>query len=285
MAAYETFYGNLPKAIQLLKAVSIADSIPNGDLQYRIPLLQSSTYLRNGNWDASEFFGRRALQVARQAGDLVQQATALNNLACGAMEHGEWERADEHFAAVEKLYTSIHAAFDATLPLLMNRANLQFYRGNVRSARDLYLECQEISKTQGVTEFDHELHACIGLTSLQLGDVKSARESWRALISVAEEELSGIQERFKVEWFRHYLMLRTGLTGVADRLAVVAASYDDSDTLQASKLRWLASLLSTRGHVQGKEIVSETEMQESGLRWFCFFTRRWLRSANQARVR
>ena len=279
MAAFETFCGSLGQAKSLLKYLASLETVSDSELRYRVPLLQSSAYLRDGNWDASEHFGREAHRVARAEGDLVHQATALNNLACGAMEHGEWDKADSYFAAVEKLHTTIHAALDATLPLLMNRANLHFYRGEPALARELYLECRRITMTQGISEFNLELQACVGLTSLQIGDARSAGIEWTAL-ATASRDVEAIQERFKVEWFRSYMLHRAGSDDEGRRLQSVSREYADSDVLQAAKLRWLGALFEAQLNQTPKLEVLERELQRAGLRWFCYFTKRWVRSAN-----
>ena len=133
--------------------------------------------------------------------------------------------------------------------------------------------------TQGISEFNLELQACVGLTSLQIGDARSAGIEWTAL-ATASRDVEAIQERFKVEWFRSYMLHRAGSDDEGRRLQSVSREYADSDVLQAAKLRWLGALFEAQLNQTPKLEVLERELQRAGLRWFCYFTKRWVRSAN-----
>ena len=85
LAGYELFFGSLSRALELLKPLEgVISQLPT-HLQNRIQLLQAFAHLRAANWDRAEHFGYLALNSAGRAGDLVQQAHALNNLAVNHM--------------------------------------------------------------------------------------------------------------------------------------------------------------------------------------------------------
>ena len=230
LAAYELFFGSLSTALDLLKPLEAEDPHLPSDLQYRIQLLQAFANLRAASWDRAEFFGSLALNSATRAGDLVQQANALNNMVCVALESGDWERADTQLSIIEEKLEALEAAHDATLPLRMNKANILFYQGRPADALAHYTACRDISRQNGIHEFDPELIACVGLTALQLGEHQLVDETWEALAEYPPESLLGIQERFKIEWFRNFMRAKTGgATGVQEDLKELAALYLDKD--------------------------------------------------------
>jgi len=283
LAAYELFFGSLSTALDLLKPLGAEHPHLPSDLQYRIQLLQAFANLRAASWDRAEHFGSLALKSATRAGDLVQQANALNNIVCVALESGDWERADTQLSKIEEKLESLEAAHDATLPLRMNKANILFYQGRPADALANYTACRDISSLNGIHEFDPELIACVGLTALQLGESQLVDDAWEALAEYPPESLLGIQERFKIEWFRSYMRAKTeGAMAVQEDLKELAALYLDKDQLEAGKLEWLSFLLGGQWRQEDLWQVELEKMGVLGIRWFAFFSRRWLRQVRQS---
>jgi len=282
LAAYELFFGSLSRALSLLKPLESENPHLSTDLQFRIQLLQAFANLRAANWDRAELFGSLALNSAARAGDLVQQANALNNMVCVSLESGDWERADTQLDMIEEKLEALEAAHDATLPLRMNKANILFYRGRPADALAQYLECRDLARQNDIHEFDLELNACVGLTALQLGDRQLVHQSWHALNEHPSDSLIGVQERFKIEWFRSFMRVTTGDTaGVQADLRELAAVYCDKDRLEAGKLEWLSFL---HGDQWRQEELWRAELEKMGalgIRWFGFFSRRWIRQVRQ----
>jgi len=283
LAANELFFGSLSRALDLLKPLESENPDLPTDLQYRIQLLQSFASIRAANWDRAEYFGSLALNSAARAGDLVQQANALNNLVCVSLESGNWERADTQLGLIEEKLEALSAAHDATLPLKMNKANILFYQGRPADAQAKYLECRNLAHQNGIHEFDPELVACVGLTALQLGDSQLVDRSWKSLGEHPPDSLLGVQERFKIEWFRSFMRARTGSASrVQEDLKELASFYSDKDRLEAGKLSWLSFLLSDQWT---QEELWRTELGtigNLGIRWFGFFSRRWIRQVHQS---
>jgi hypothetical protein len=283
LAGYELFFGSLSRALELLKPLEKMNSELPTDLQNRIQLLQAFAHLKAANWDRAEYFGSLALDSAARAGDLVQQANALNNLACVALESGNWERAHAHLSMIEEKLEALEAAHDATLPLRMNKANILFYQGRPAEALAEYLECRTLAQRNGIGEFEPELVACVGLTTLQLGDRQLVDQSWDALRAYPPDSLLGVQERFKIEWFRSYMRARTGdIAGVQEDLRNLAALYHDKDRLESGKLAWLSFQLGDRWKEDEIWNSELDRMSDLGIRWFGFFCRRWMRQVRQA---
>jgi DNA-binding SARP family transcriptional activator len=282
IAAYELFFGSLSTALDLLKPLEAQDLGLPSDLQYRIQLLQSFANLRAASWDRAEFFGSLALASATHAGDLVQQANALNNILCVALESGDWDRAGTQLSIIEEKLDALEAAHDATLPLRMNKANILFYQGRPADALAHYDSCRDISSQNGIHEFDPELIACVGLTALQLGESQLVDDAWSALAAYPPESLLGIQERFKIEWFRSFMRAKSECAAsVQEDLKKLAYIYLDKDRLEAGKLEWLSFLLGDCWNEDGLWQKELEKMGDLGIRWFAFFSRRWLRQVRQ----
>ncbi len=283
LAAYELFYGSLSKALDLPKPLETDNPQLSKDLQFRIQLLQAFANLRAARWDRARLFGSRALASAARAGDLVQQANALNNMLCVSLESGDWEAANTQLGMIEEKLDALAAAHDATLPLGMNKANVLFYQGRPADALSRYLECRRLARQNSIQEFDPELVACVGLTALQLGDQKLISESWAALSAFPPDSLLGVQERFKIEWFRSFMRLKTDdPADVSNGLRELAADYADKDCLEAGKLAWLGFLLGNQWNQEDSWRLELERLGALGIGWFAFFSRRWRRQVHHS---
>ncbi len=280
LAAFELFYGSARKGLDLLGALRIRETWPE-HLIHRIRLLRGLGYQRMGAWDTSEYELRQSYGLARKTNDTLQIATVLTNLACTAVERGSWDEAEDYGRAASKLHRALSTALDVLIPLRLNAANLAFYQGNVRDAYSLYLDVYEQAIGCDYTEFKTEVEACLGLASLQLRDGVAARR-WIAECDTSEENLCGMQERFKVEWLWGYCSRHDNPDAVRERLIRVADSQGAVDRVGSLKLRWLAGMLlpDSSGSVNEKVAARRRELGDAGLGWFVFFSDRWRRLAN-----
>ena len=263
-----------------MSTLEIDSSCPEPLIQ-RIRMLRGLGYQRMGHWDASEHELKEAYAQAIKTNDVLQIATVLTNLSCTAVERGAWDVAQEHAVSAEKLHEALTTALDVLIPLRLNEANLRFYRGETREAANCYRNVYKLARESDYPEFNTEIEACLGLVALQLRD-KSEVRHWRDTISTDENRLSGIQERFKVEWFWAYCNRRGDADGVRERLARVATQQASFDRVGSLKLHWLRSTIvpeddPTRSEQQS---AARKALHEAGLGWFAHFSERWRRLAD-----
>jgi tetratricopeptide (TPR) repeat protein len=234
-----------------------------------------------GLWDSSEHELRRSYSLAQKTNDSLQIAAVLTNLACTAVERGSWDEAEEYGRAASKLHGALSTALDVLIPLRLNIANLAFYQGNVREAYSLYQNVYEHAISCDYTEFKTEVEACLGLAALQLRDSTAARR-WIAEYDTSESTLTGMQERFKVEWLWGYCRRQNNPDEVRERLIRVADSQAAVDRVGSLKLLWLANMLlpSSKNEVE----AIRRELREAGLGWFLYFSDRWRRLADGCRL-
>jgi len=279
-AAFELFYGSARKGLQLLSGLNIEEAWPE-HLVHRIRLLRGLGYQRMGLWDRSEHELRRSYSLAQKTNDSLQIAAVLTNLACTAVERGSWDEAEEYGRAASKLHGALSTALDVLIPLRLNIANLAFYQGNVREAYSLYQNVYEHAISCDYTEFKTEVEACLGLAALQLRDSAAARR-WIAECDTSESTLTGMQERFKVEWLWGYCSRQNNPDEARERLIRVADSQAAVDRVGSLKLRWLANMLlpSSKNEVE----AIRRELREAGLGWFLYFSDRWRRLADGCRL-
>jgi DNA-binding SARP family transcriptional activator/tetratricopeptide (TPR) repeat protein len=278
LVGYELFFGSLSRALSLAEGLTATDDGLPEALLFQVHLLLSSTYLKAADVDRAEHYASLAFQSASKAGDFVQQANSLNNLACIALEAGQWDRVKSQLTKIEERFEALQAAHDATLPLMMNEANVLLYQGHIKEAMEQYAECRRIARNNEITEFDPELAACIGLTALALGNRSEIAKAWDDLQLANSRDLIGTQERFKIEWFRGVMRSLTGdSTELHKSLIELANIYEDKDRLESAKLAWLAMLLT--GQLANEEVLDEelTKLGRVGLRWFGYFSRRLMR--------
>ena len=280
LAAYELFYGSARKGLNILGDLRIKEAWPE-HLVHRIRLLRGLGNQRMGFWDASEHELKAAYGLAKKTNDTLQVASVLTNLACTAVERGSWDDARHYSDAAGNLHRALSSALDVLVPLRLNAANLAFYQGNVREAYSLYMDVYERAADSDYTEFKTELEACLGLAALQLRDTVATRR-WLTACDTRETSLSGMQERFKVEWFWGYCHRRVDPLTVNERLRRVAEQQESFDRVGSLKLRWLAEIIvpSPTAPSRGSKAETRGELSEAGLGWFVHFSDRWRRLAD-----
>jgi tetratricopeptide (TPR) repeat protein len=281
LAAFELFYGSAGRGLRLLSGTRLHSTIPV-HLVLRVRLLSGLGYQRMGEWDKAEYESRRALKLAEKSNDTLQLATVLTNLACTSIERGQWDEAEEYMAKATKLHQALKVAVDVAIPMQLNAANLAFYSGRVRDAKQAYLDVYRRAQRNGVSEFKSELEACLGLVTLQLRDPAEALR-WESLCETEEASVEGIQERFKIEWFWAFMNRHNDPDAVRARLHRVAESQEAVDRISALKLKWLVRVLlpsSRKEPSQREQNLVREELTTAGLGWFVHFSERWMRLAS-----
>jgi tetratricopeptide (TPR) repeat protein len=286
-AAYEIFYHSVEEGLRILEDCNPAVFPVPEELRHRAWLLRGLANLRLARWDEAEYESGRALAVAREENDVLQLASALTNLACSAIERGDWPEAERLNRRTMALHQALQVALDATLPIRLNTANLSFYQGRAADALNLYSQTLAVARKHSLAEFHAELEACVGLTALQTGETALVEQSTRTLQEWKEDELRGVQERFKIEWFLGYIRRDWTAREVWERLERVAVEQQRIDKLNCLKLRWLQHLLvpTLSAELAGRDIGAvHSDLRSVGLGWFVSFTRRWLRIADSRRA-
>ena len=88
------------------------------------------------------------------------------------------------------------------------------------------------------------------------------------------ESLTGVQERFKVEWLRAFAVAQAGALDKEEQCADVTAGLRSLDLPGSLKLAWLNILLfgKTGGNDERRIL---TNLRDAGMSWFGRFSRRW----------
>ncbi len=286
LATYAAFYQSSERALALLD--EIRSLIPDIDPETaeRFNLIRGTICIRMGKWDEGEHDFQLALQHASRRNDLVQQAGLWNNLACAALEQGDWERFDEWATRVEDV--QVCDTLDTLLLLTLNRANALFYQGKAKAAAVLFGDALTWVKTSGSVEFLPEILSCQGLIALQLGDLESTMRTWKGVLETQPTQLQGPQELFKYEWFLAFMGDRLGIEGSPVRLMAAASAQARLDKLSYHKLMWLGTVIFgesfSRLTDQSPSVVRQS-LFENRLGWFAGFAQRWVRSATTKSTR
>jgi DNA-binding SARP family transcriptional activator/tetratricopeptide (TPR) repeat protein len=280
MAAYSAFFESSKKAMGLLAEADEDLRRLSPSLSERIHLFKGMIHLRMARWDQGEYQIRQALAIADRRRDVVQLSSLWNNLACCSLEQGDWDSFNERISKAQSIHIELPDPLDAALPLTLNQANALFYQGRPRDAGNLYDEALEIATTVGSQEFFPELLACKGLVSLQTGNSTEVKRVWSDLQVIDDAHLGGSQERFKLPWFRAFVLRQADEKKALEQLIKTTRAQEPLDIPSHLKLAWLGFLLfGTEAMVDygfSRQAVRE-RMQSLGLAWFAGFSQRWLR--------
>lgn len=283
LATYAAFYQSSARALGLLDDIRDAVETVKPETSERAHLIRGLVATRMARWEEGEHEFRRALEQATRRNDLVQQAGLWNNLACSALEQGEWESFDMWAKKVEDIQTSVGDVLDTFLPLSLNRANALFYQGKAKPAGVLYEKALESAQATGSLEFLPELYSCIGLVALQVGDLRTANRAWGDVLETEQHQLLGPQELFKYEWFRAFMRAHLGDDSAIQSLLVAAERQSQLDVPSHLKLLWIGTLVFGSGFsdATGRSPGALKEVLFTNrLGWFAGFARRWHRSAS-----
>jgi tetratricopeptide (TPR) repeat protein len=278
-AVFALFFDSTKDARKLLADLTESnDSLPL-QLRQKVLLSHAMVCLREGEWEEAQAVLRDGVEAARRANDLLYFAHLTNSLACLALEQGYWHRAEEYCEQCLELDESLLLERHLSLPPLVNKANVYFYRGEPRPARRLYSRALQICEADRGGPLSAELHSCLGLIALQLDEHSVAEEHWRLLLE-EQQGVYGIQERFKIEWFRAAIDTGIGSRKTARRLTTASEQELPRDYIGHLKLRWLAAQLGGNYSPTPPQVVSRL-LAESGIGWFGRFTSRWNRIVGQ----
>lgn len=286
LAGYAAFYRSAQEATEALTRITAEFTEATDEQKVKAHLFLGGINTKLGEWDKANYNLNSGLRLTTSMHDVVNESAAWNNIGCMHLEMGNWQRAEECFERAINLQKSTDLSLATRLHSDINIANALFYKGRPRKANRCYRECLNFSRERGLDSFQPELRACIGLTSLQTGDIESAVSNTRRLRKVSEAELRGIQERYKVDWLLQFMSGQFTPEAVPLSLGEVADRLDATDRISALKLRWLDCLI---GDDAREECLSQT-LRSAGLYWFVGFSKRWLRSVdsklaqNQVRV-
>ncbi|MFQ5888558.1 MAG: AAA family ATPase [Gemmatimonadota bacterium] len=281
VAAYTAFFENAEDALQLIQLAERRIGLIPDYLIERVRLFSGMVRLRMALWDEGEQDILAAIDLARKRKDLVQLSTLWNNLACCALEQGDWDRFEKTASMAESIQEKLPVQLDVTLPLTINRANSLFYQGHPQAAGKLYKTALDSALGLGSREFVPELMACRGLTALQLGDRATAEKMWNGVKDLDAAKLAGVQERFKLEWFRGYHLRNESSAEAGSRFFKAAEEQEFLDVPSYLKMLWLGCLLFpklTRESLREADLLER--LRAARMWWFSKFAKRWLRATD-----
>lgn len=226
------------------------------------------------DWEGAEADFNRSRTLAERTADRVGLMTQWNNLACVALERGDWATADDRLERAIKVQAELEVSNDTSLPITLNRGNLQFYQGYTPQAAEIYRDAAKMCDEQASSDRRSEVFACLGLVALQRGERERAEQYWRSILPLQEpcERGLGSRERFKIAWLTSVMKpgaLKSGF------LLEVAQQERERDLPSHLKLLWLDAILAPRSD-EDRHRVREL-LRQHDLAWFCHFGRRWAR--------
>jgi tetratricopeptide (TPR) repeat protein len=282
LATYAAFYQSSERALELLDDIRGSVETVRAEISERAHLIRGTVATRMARWEEGEYEFRCALEQATRRNDLVQQAGLWNNLACCALEQGEWEQFNTWATKVEETQTSIGGVLDTFLLAALNRANSLFYQGKAKVAGELYGSALQSALSTGSLEFLPELHSCVGLAALQGGDAGTANRAWRDVLETEQHQLIGPQELFKYEWFRAFMKSELGDDSAIHGLLAAAQHQRALDIPSHLKILWIGSLMFGREFAEAtgqRPIAVKEALFANRLGWFAGFAQRWFRAA------
>jgi class 3 adenylate cyclase/tetratricopeptide (TPR) repeat protein len=141
-------------------------------------------YLQRGDPD-SAVFGRRALAIFEELGNLVQQAGVLNNLAILAYERGRWGESLELFAEASAMWEAAGDAWSASFATY-NRGEILADLGRLDEAESLLRKALRIWRAAGAGPDASEAMSQLGRV---LGRNHQSEESLALLKSARQDQL------------------------------------------------------------------------------------------------
>ena len=231
------------------------------------------------DWEGAEADFNRSRTLAERTADRVALMTQWNNLACVALERGDWGTAADRLERAIKVQAGLDVSNDTSLPITLNRGNLKFYQGYAPQAAEIYREAAQMCDEQASSDRRSEVVACLGLVALQRGEREQAEQYWRSISpsSGADERGLGSRERFKVAWLASVMKPDALASGF---LLEVAQQEKERDLPSHLKLLWLDAVLAARSDKERRHV--RELLKQHDLAWFCHFGRRWARTTGFA---
>ena len=278
LAAYYTFYESSHKALSLITRASAFLPSLSPAMRLRVLKLEGVVNMRLLRHEHAEQRTRQALEIAVQLNDTTETAVLQNNLAATLLDRAEWTRVEEAVDLVLALERTLPGYLPVSDAVRINRADSFFYQGNASAARHAIDDAIDVATQVNALDRIAGLLALKGLTCLQVGDTRGAKEAWKEVSRQEEIPLRAEPGRFKLEWFR--AMMSDGADATSRRLAQCAADEQPLECANYFKLNWLHHLLGATKESTRRERL-EDELDSVGLGWFAPFTRSWIRQVER----
>jgi tetratricopeptide (TPR) repeat protein len=274
LAAFAAFFESVDEAASLIVEAETRARRHAPELLQRTLLLAGVVEARRARWDRAESLLTEALSSAVRQNQVLDAGIARNNLAYCAVERGLWDQAHQLCNESLKTYATFpEGTFVKTAPLT-NLADALLYQGRPREAKAVY----EQALDHVSADYLWQLRASLALVALQLGDRRDARFHWKAVMDVDPESLTGVQERFKVEWLKAFAEAQSGAFHNEKHCADVTAGLRNIDLPGSLKLAWLNNLLFGKtGGDEERRILAN--LRDARMSWFARFSRRWYAAA------
>ncbi|MDT8435720.1 MAG: AAA family ATPase [Gemmatimonadota bacterium] len=277
-AAYSLFFVDVRQAETYLRHAEGFASDLQETWASRLEHLNGLVATRLAKWDQATHIFRTIERRARKNHELLTLTSAWNNLACCAMESGQWDKCEEYLSSVETVQKSLSDPIDVALLTKLNRATAQFYQGRSRDAEETFLATEQMARQAAAEEFLPQIDAWLALILLQRGDRSEAQERIDRLSATSAAEQPGAQEIYHLEWLHAYLDRdtragRKRLTEALERLGRL-------DRSSGLKLRCVEALFLDRRRQPPDDL--KEQMRDHSLAWFPYRLRRWYDSTRGA---
>lgn len=279
IAAYNAFYGDINRAGKLVASVgSITSELPY-DLRRQVFSLQALIANRLGNWKRAITINKNLIREASQFNDSPTLYMTKLNLAVMELERGnavEAARIIQECLATE----SVDQGSNHTALVRTNLADQYFFMERYTDAAWAYEDALNLCDEYGFDYLIPELYAAYGLSLFAEGKVNQALEV-ADHVDLEDVVLGGVQDRYKIYWFKAYQMLLNGIGDPVKALQDYAVQESTTDIPSSRRLEWLARLFaSEKGKVMGGEQTPSPKdahrLKEIGLGWFAYHSRRWM---------
>jgi tetratricopeptide (TPR) repeat protein len=284
--AYSLFYGDPLDKVKWSQTLDRYQATGSPDLRLKSLILAGVAAARGAQWDRAEHYFTEGLGKASEHRDVILTVSMLNNLACCALEQGNWDTAEHLFERINAATSSLPQRLYVKIGPEINRGTYYFYTEQPSKALAIFNPLLDLVEGSGIGASTPDLHACMGLIALQQGRENRAQTHYEAVASVSDDHLQAVQDRFKILWLNGYMRFREKPHAAIRYLREAADRDARTDVVSAAKSQWLASLLSAGSMddftlADGDESDSVQTLQAHGLKWFAYFSRRWLRRAEQ----
>lgn len=285
--AYSLFYGAPSERAKWARTLDVYEAVGSPNIRLTSLILAGVAAARAAHWDRAEYYFRQGLRRAQDQRDVKLTVSMLNNLACCAVEQGDWSTARRLFEDITAATSNLPERMYAKIGPEINRGTFYFYTERADKALSIFDPLLQLVELSGIGASSPDLHACMGLIALQQGRRRRAQMHHKKVASLSDVQLQAVQDRFKVLWLNAFMRFQEEPSEAISYLREAAERDAETDVVSAAKSRWLASLLAQG---PGKKIGSRSDgdhgsveaLQQHGLKWFAYFSRRWLRRAEGA---
>ncbi len=247
------------------------------ELRLRFLTLQGAILTRAMRWAEAEAVMKTTLAEARKVNDIRRILTVLNNLSCCYLEQGSWEKVESSHSMFDQYAMGLSETLSSRTDIDLNLANSHLYRGQPRAAEDILLRVLNNLQKLDSRSVMIETEATLGLIYAQLGREDRVASCYKHIASIAIADLGSVQDRFKVYWFGAYMASLTGDDPWFD-WEEVSELESNADRAGHLKMLWLQRLFASEMPSRLDPAKDEIgrRLSRVGLRWFAYFSRRWV---------